>query len=159
MDVCQAFLRKLGRTTDKARRLRIVAACARVPRPWSEELLWEALADPHQGVRELAVKELLGRPSLSPEWSAGRLRRPPWYARSLALAVIGRKRLEAAFPSVKEASEDPNVDVRRAAAEALGEFGGEAALRQLVRLRKDPSPHVRAAAETAIARTSGVRFS
>ncbi|HDT12955.1 MAG TPA: HEAT repeat domain-containing protein [Candidatus Aminicenantes bacterium] len=159
MDVCQAFLKKLARTTDKARRLRIVAACAKVPRPWSEELMWEALADPHQGVRDLAVRELLARPSLSPEWTAGRLRRPPWYARSSALAVIGRRRLKEALPLVTEAAEDPNADVRRAAAEALGEFGGEAALRRLVRLRKDASPHVRAAAETAIAKTTGVRFS
>lgn len=157
--VCRAFLQKLGRTPDKARRLRIVAACVKVRRAWSEELLWEALADPHQGVRDLAARELRDRPSLSPAWAARRVRRPPWYARSSALAIIGQRRLQEAFPLVLEASGDPNVEVRRAAAEALGEFGGEEALMLLVRLRKDASPYVRAAAEAAIGKTSGVRFS
>ena len=156
--VCRAFLLKLARTPDKTKRQRIISACVKVLRPWAEELLWEALADPHEGVRGLAVRELRVRQPLHPEWAAKRLRLPPWYARSSALAIIGHRRLREALPGVLKAVEDPNVEVRRAAAAALGELGGEEAVRLLVRLKKDASPYVRAAAEEAIGKTSGVRF-
>ncbi|HSA96514.1 MAG TPA: HEAT repeat domain-containing protein, partial [Acidobacteriota bacterium] len=93
-----------------------------------------------------------------PELAVRRLRLPPWFARSAALGIIGRRTIAAAGPEVGRAAGDVNVDVRRAAAEALGELGGEEALRTLVRLKKDPNPYVRAAAEAAIEKTSRVRF-
>ncbi|MGZ5438552.1 MAG: HEAT repeat domain-containing protein [Candidatus Aminicenantales bacterium] len=158
-DVCRAFLQKLGRTPDKTRRQRIVAACIKVPRPWTEELLWEVLADPSEGIRDVIVRELCARPALNLEWLIRRLRLPPWYARCSVLAVIGRRRLREALPGIGEAVSDSNVEVRRAAAGALGEIGGDEAVRLLVVLKKDLSPYVRAAAEEAIGKTSGVRFS
>jgi HEAT repeats len=158
-EICRAFLQKLGRTPDKTRRLRIILACVKVPRPWTEELLWEVLADPNEGIRDVVVRELCARPALVPDWAVRRLRLPPWYARSSALAVIGRRRLREALPGIAAAVSDSNVEVRRAAAGALGEIGGEEAVRLLVRLKKDPSPYVRTAAEEAIGKTSGVRFS
>jgi HEAT repeat protein len=157
--VCAAFLLKLGRTPDRAKRLRLLAACARLDRPWVEELLWEALADPNETVRAYVAKELGRRPVLRLDLAARRLRLPPWFARSAALGIIGGKRIAAAESEVARAAGDANADVRRAAAEALGELGGEGALRALVRLKKDPNPCVRAAAEAAIGKTSGVRFS
>jgi HEAT repeat protein len=157
--ICRAFVQKLGRTPDKAKRQRILAACGKVARPWSEELLWEALADPNEGVRDLVVRQLCARAELSPVWAAIRLRHPPWYARSAALAVIGRRRLREALPGIGTVVGDANADVRRAAAEALGRIGGDESVRLLVRLKKDANPYVRAAAEEAIAQTSGVRFS
>ena len=156
--VCRAFLRKLGATPDKARRRRILSACGKVGRPWSEELLWESLADPNESVRDQVVLALCARPALDPARAQRRLRRPPWYARSAALAVIGRRRLREALPGIGLAVGDANADVRRAAAEALGRIGGEEAVRLLVRLKKDANPYVRTAAEEAIALTSGVRF-
>jgi HEAT repeat protein len=74
------------------------------------------------------------------------------------LGIIGARRIAGAVPEVVRAAGDANVDVRRAAADALGEIGGEEAVRALVRLRKDPNPHVRAAAEAAIAKTSTLRI-
>jgi hypothetical protein len=156
--VCRAFLFKLGRTPDKTKRQRIIAACAKVRLAWVEELLWEMLADPNEAVRALVVRELGGRPALRADWAVRRLRQPPWYARSSALSVIGLRRLREALPGIGAAAGDTNVDVRRAAAEALGEIGGDEAVRLLVRLKKDPSPYVRAAAEEAIEKTSGVRI-
>jgi hypothetical protein len=156
--VCRAFIQKLGATADKSKRLKILAACGKVARPWSEELLWEALADPNEAVRDLVVRELCGRPGLDPVRALRRLRLPPWYARSAALTVIGRRGLRAALPGIGLAVGDANADVRRAAAEALGRIGGEDSVRLLVRLKKDANPYVRAAAEEAIGRTSGVRF-
>jgi HEAT repeat protein len=157
--VCAAFLLKLGRTPDRSMRYRILAACAKVHRPWVEELLWEALADPNETVRAFVAKELGRRPALRLELVVRRLRLPPWFARSSALGIIGQRRIVEAGPEVVRAAGDANVDVRRAAAEALGELGGEEAVRVLVRLKRDPNPHVRAAAEAAIGKTSSVRFS
>jgi HEAT repeat protein len=157
--VCRAFLLKLGRTPDGMKRQRIIAACVKVRRPWAEELLWEALADPNELVRDLVVRALCSRPALRPEWALRRLRLPPWYARSSTLSIIGRRRIREALSGIEGSAGDANAEVRRAAAEALGEIGGEDAVRLLVRLRKDANPYVRAAAEEAIAKTSGVRFS
>lgn len=157
--VCRAFVLKLGRTRDKGQRERILAACGKVARPWSEELLWESLADPNESVRGLVIRQLCARPEIHFKWAVRRLRLPPWYARSAALAIIGRRRLGEALPGIRTAAGDTNADVRRAAAEALGLIGGDEALRLLVLLKKDANPYVRAAAEEAIGRTSGVRFS
>ena len=157
--ICRAFLDKLARTPDKTKRQAVIAACVKVRFPWVEELLWEALADPNEGVRDIAVKELRRREPLHPEFVLKRLRLPPWYARSSALGIIGCRRLREAIPEIRRAVGDANVEVRRAAAEALGEMGGDEALRLLVALKKDANPYVRAAAEEAIRKTSGVRFS
>ena len=156
--ICAAFLLKLGRTPDKAVRRRILAACVKVPKPWAEELLWEALADPNEAVRAFVARELRGRAEVSLEPALRRLSLPPWYARSAALGIIGHLRIAAAVPAVVRAAEDANADVRRAAAEALGAIGGEQAVRALVGLKKDANPYVRAAAEEAIGRTSRLRF-
>lgn len=156
--ICAAFLLKLGRTPDKAARRRILAACVKVSRPWAEELLWEALADPNEAVRTFAAKELQGRAEIRLEPALRRLTLPPWYARSAVVEILGRRRAAAAEAAIVRAAGDPNADVRRAAAEALGAIGGEQAVRTLVGLKKDANPHVRAAAEEAIGRTSRVRF-
>lgn len=156
--VCRAFLLKFGRTPDPARRRRILAACVRADKTWTEELLWESLADPNEGLRDTVARELCRRGALRLDWALRRLRLPPWYARSAVLGVIGRRRMREALAGVGGSIEDANADVRRAAAEALGELGGEEAVRLLVRLRKDANPYVRAAAEEAIGKTSGVRF-
>lgn len=158
-EICLAFLRKLARTPDRAKRQRVLTACAKVARPWAEELLWETLGDPCEGIRDQAVKGLCERPSLDPGLAMRRLGSPPWYARSSALTIIGRRRMHEALAGIGAMVSDTNVDVRRAAAAALGEIGGEEAVRLLVGLRKDENPYVRAAAEQAIGRTSGVRFS
>ena len=157
--ICASFLAKLGRTPDKARRRAILSACAKLRSPWVDELLWEALADPNEVVRDFVAGELGRRQPLALDHALRRLRMPPWFAKSAALRIIGRLRVREALPEIRRAVDDANADVRRAAAEALSEIGGEEALRLLVRLKKDESPYVRAAAEGAIRKASGVRFS
>jgi len=157
--ICRAFLDKLARTPDKTKRQAVIAACAKVRSPWAEELLWEALADPNEGVRDFVVKELRRRETLHLTLALKRLRLPPWYARSAALGIIGHRRIREAVPEIGRAVADANVEVRRAAAEALGEIGGDQVLKYLVALKKDANPYVRAAAEEAIRKTSEVRFS
>jgi len=157
--ICSAFLAKLGRTADGPARQNILSACAKLRSPWVDELLWEAIADPNEAVRDLVVSELGRRRPLALGQALRRLRLPPWFARSAAIRIIGRQRVREALPELGRTVEDANADVRRATAEALSEIGGEEAMRLLVRLKKDENPYVRAAAEESIRKTSGVRFS
>ncbi len=157
--VLRAFLRKLERTTDRRKRLAILKACARTGAPWVESLYWEALTDACEEVRDYLVRDLSSRPTLDLNHALHRLRRPPWYAKSAVLRVLGVHRARTAVPEIRGAVDDPNVDVRRAAAEALGEIGGDDALAILVRLRKDANPYVRSAAEEGILKASTLRFS
>lgn len=149
----------MARTPDKAKRLTILKACAKVRAAWVEELFWEALGDPCENVRAFVMADLAGRRTLDLARALGRLERPPWYARSAVIRLLGIHRTRDAMPAIRRAVEDTtNVDIRRAAAETLGEIGGEEALGLLVRLKKDPSPYVRQAAEDAIRKASDVRF-
>ena len=158
--ICESFLAKLARTPDKARRLAIFKACAKVRAPWVEELLWESLGDGCETVRGFIFRQLAARPALDLALAFARLERPPWYARSAVISLFGIHRAKEAMPQIERAVEaTANVEVRRAAAGALGAIGGKEALALLVKLRKDPSPYVRQAAEEAIQKASDVRFS
>lgn len=157
--ICERFLHKLAKTADKKKRLAILKACAKVRAAWVEELFWESLGDACENVRGFIVAELAGRRTLDLARALDRLGRPPWYARSAVLRLLGIHRAKEAMPEIRKAIEDTsNVDIRRAAAEALGEIGGDEALALLVKLQKDASPYVRQAAEEAIRKASDVRF-
>jgi hypothetical protein len=157
--ICGRFLKKLAKTTDKKRRLAILKACAKVRADWVEELFWETLGDSCEVVRGFVVKELAGRRTLDLGQALSRLERPPWYAKSAVLKLLGLHKAKDAINEIAKAMEDTsNADIRRSAAEALGEIGGKEALRLLVRLKKDPNIYVRQAAEEAIRKASDVRF-
>lgn len=157
--ICSRFVHKLAATPDKKKRLGILKACAKVRAPWVEELFWEALGDPCEGVRAFVFTELARKQTLDLGRALGRLGRPPWYARSAVLKLLGIHRAQTAIPEIKKTLEGTaNADIRRSAAEALGEIGGEEALGLLVGLKKDPNPYVRQAAEEAIRKASEVRF-
>ena len=157
--ICGRFLKKLAKTTDKKKRLTILKACAKVRAAWVEELFWETLGDSCEVVRGFIVKELAGRRTLDLGQALSRLERPPWYAKSAVLKLLGVHKTKEAVHEIKKAVEDTNnADIRRSAAEALGEIGGKEALRILVRLKKDPNTYVRQAAEEAIQKASEGRF-
>ena len=157
--ICERFLQKLAKTPDKSRRLAVLKACAKVRAPWVEELFWESLGDSCEAVRGFVFTELAGRPTLNLGRALSRLERPPWYARSAVVRLLGLHRAKEALPEIQKAIEaTANVEIRRAAAGALAEIGGEEALVLLVQLKKDPSLYVRQAAEQAIQKASGVRF-
>ena len=155
----QVFLEKLARTPDKKRRLTILGACLKVRAGWVQEVLWESLSDPCEEVRGFICRALASIDALDLGCAFGRLHRPPWYARSAALRILGRRRVREAVGEIRRVLGDANVDVRCAAAEALGEIGGKEAVGLLVRLRKDENPYVRAAADQGIFKASDLRFS
>jgi HEAT repeat protein len=156
--ICAAFLRKLALTQDKQKRLKVLKAYARLDTRLAGKVLIEALGDPCEEIRDFIVRELGERESFDPDLAYAKLSGPPWYARSAVLRVLAARRPEGAVRHIERVLGDANADVRKCAAEALGEIGGRDALRFLVRLKKDQSPYVRLAAEEGLRKASEVRF-
>ena len=153
-----AFLRKIALTQDKQKRLKVLKAYARLDTRLAGKVLIEALGDPCEEIRDFVVRELGERESFDPDLAYAKLSGPPWYARSAVLRVLAARRPEGAVRHIERVLGDANADVRKCAAEALGEIGGRDALRFLVRLKKDRSPYVRLAAEEGLRKASEVRF-
>jgi len=157
-DICGLFLKKLDKTPDRDRRLRILRLCSGLDRPWVEPLLWRSLADPHELVRDFLVDTLVRRELSCLDLARDMLRRPPWFARCAVIKVATRRRMREMSAAAAALIRDPNVEVRRHAAEFLGEVGGKEALKLLVKMRKDANPYVRAEADRAIQKVSDIRF-
>lgn len=155
----ESVLRKLASLENKERRLKILKAIAKLKASWVLKVLLESLSDPCEIVRDFLIQELSQREIWDLDPLYERLRKPPWYAKSAILKILARRKESSALPRIESVLADPNVDVRKCAAEALGEIGGKAALSLLVRLTKDESAHVRAAAAEALRKASQVRFS
>jgi hypothetical protein len=154
-----AVLRKLSSLSDKDRRLKVLKAMSRLQAPWVLRVLLEGLTDPCEANREFLIKELTRREIWNPSLVYEKLTKPPWYTKSAVLRVLGLRRDSGAVSAIKKVLPDPNVDVRRSAAEALGEIGGKEALDLLIKLTKDGSAYVRQAATDALRKVSSVRFS
>ena len=157
--ICAAFLRKLGLTEDRHKRMKVIKAYARMNTRLADRILVGALSDPCEEIRGYLVRELGGKSDLDISLTFPKLAGPPWYARSAVLKIMGMRRDAAAIPRIETILCDSNADVRKCAAEALGEIGGRDALRLLVRLKKDGNPYVRQAAEEGLRKASEVRFS
>ncbi len=154
-----AYRRMLSALEDKRRRLRMLKACAGLSAPWVEGVLWDALCDPCEENRDFLVRALAARPEIDRETGAARLvTGAPWIVRSAAARIFALRKDAAAIPHLQKLLKDPNIDVRRTAAEAVGAIGGPKALAILVKFRKDACLPVRAAAERGIERLSEIRF-
>lgn len=154
-----AFLRKISLTQDKLKRLKILKAYARLDTRLSGKLLIEALGDPCEEIRDFLIRELGEKESFDSDLAYAKLAGPPWYARSAVLRVLAARRPEGAVRHIESVLGDANADVRKCAAEALGEIGGKEAIRLLVELKKDQSPYVRLAAEEGLRKASEIKFS
>lgn len=152
------FQKKISSTPDRQRRIFILSCCARLDRPWVERLLWKALEDYSELVRDSAVKQLINREKINDGLLLEALASCPWYVRCAALKVMGKRKMSQLVARLKPLLQDNNVEVRRTLAETLGEIGGDKALPLLVRLRQDKNNYVKTAAEIAMARVSSIRF-
>jgi HEAT repeat protein len=153
-----AFLRKIALTQDKQKRMKILKAYARLDTRLASKVLIEALGDPCEEIRDFLIRELGERESFDVNLAYTKLLGPPWYARSAVLRVLAARRVEGAVRHIARVLGDANADVRKCAAEALGEIGGKESLPLLVRLKKDPSPYVRLAAEEGLRKISKIKF-
>jgi vesicle coat complex subunit len=157
--VSRAFIKKLKATEDKDRRLKILKAVAAIKAPWTQAVLIESLADPSEQIRDVLIKELARREVLNRRLLLQRLACGPWYAKSAAIKIMGLRKNALFIKPLAQAVADVNVDVRRSAAEALGEIGGKDCLCLLVKLADDKNPYVKKAAEESLRKTSDLKFS
>ncbi len=153
-----AFLRKIALTQDKQKRMKVLRAYARLDTRLADKVLIEALGDPCEEIRDFLIRELGERGSFEADLAYAKLLGPPWYARSAVLRVLAARRVEGAVRHIARVLGDTNADVRKCAAEALGEIGGKESLPLLVKLKKDTNPYVRQAAEEGLKKASAIRF-
>ena len=153
------FRNKIARIQDRQKRLKAVRAYSRLDAGLSESILVDALGDPCEIIRDFIIRELSARPEVQVDLLCERLASPPWYARSAVLRIMAVRKPDRAVSFIDKVLADANADVRKCAAQALGEIGGREALPLLIKLQKDPNPYVRAAAEEGLRKASEVRFS
>ncbi|MCK7501275.1 MAG: HEAT repeat domain-containing protein [Comamonadaceae bacterium] len=137
----------------------MIRALGHLEAPWIPAVFLELLGDPMEEVRDMAVRELSRRKDWACSAVYERLDRPPWYAKSAALRLLAERKEDDAVPRIRRVIDDPNVDVKRSAALALGAIGGQEARALLVLLARDKSPYVRTAAERMLERLCDFKFS
>ena len=143
---------------SRAKKIRLIQTAARLGADWAPFFLVSLLGDPIEEVRGIAVRGLIARNDCPIEEVCERLTRPPWFAKSAALQILAAKKIARTARCIRPVIEDPNADVRRSAAAALGEIGGMEARALLVRLGRDPIPPVRAAAQAALDKICDFKF-
>ena len=156
--LAREIARKLAIIQSRAKKIHLLQAAAESDAAWSTPLLVELLVDPAEEVRDIAVRELILREDCPLNDLCERLNRPPWYSKSAALRILAAKRKRSTARAVRAVVQDPNADVRRSAALALGEIGGAEARTLLVQLSKDKSPYVRAAAVAGLDKICEFKF-
>jgi len=157
--VTNAILKKLDIFRDRPKKMKMMRALAHLEAPWVPSVLLELLGDGIEEVRDMAVRELSRRDDWPRAALYERLDRPPWYAKSACLRILAERKDKESVPHIKRLIDDPNVDVKRAVALALGAIGGPEARALLVRLARDKSYYVRTAAEEMLDRLCDFKFS
>jgi HEAT repeat protein len=157
--IVDSVLRKMDILQGRDRKFRFIGSIARLPRAWVPRVFIELLSDGSEEIREAAVRELAEREDCPIERLHSRLKQPPWYVKSSILRILATKRRPESVRHIREVIDDPNVDVKRSAALALGEIGGQEARTLLVRLTRDVNPYVRSAAVEALEKAVEIKFS
>ena len=157
--ITKAVLKKFEILQNKQKKTKLLKTIARLQQPWLPAVLLELLSDPCQEIRDIVVKELAARDDWPVQMAYQKLSLAPWYVKSSALRILSLKKCADAVRHIKLVLEDPNVDVRRSAAGALGEIGGQEARALLVGLAKDKNLYVRKAAQEALEKICDLKFS
>jgi HEAT repeat protein len=157
-DPTGGILKKIRATRDGRVRLKIIRAVSGIEAGWVNSVLLESLSDPNEAVRTFLVETLGSRPDLNPERIYKKMALPPWYQKSSCLKILGARKDPGCLRHIEALLNDPNVDVKRTAAEVLGEIGGREALALLARLVRDKNQFVRISAERAMLKASDLKF-
>jgi HEAT repeat protein len=158
IQLAKTALKKIRQTKDKKKRLRIIQSLFRNEAHWALEVLMDALADPSEKIRNYIARRLANHNGLDPTCLYKRLSQPPWNVKIEILKVLGLKKDSVSAKYIAAVLDDPNVEVRKTAAEVLGQIGGKEANAFLVQLAKDDNPFVRRAAKKALLQASDVKF-
>ena len=157
--VARAVLHKLNILQGREKKMKMLRSLGRLNSAWACAVLFELLSDPSEEVRDTAVRELALRDDYPCGKLYARLKQPPWYVKSAILRIICLRKDVGALEPIKGIIEDPNVDVRRWAALALGRIGGSEARMLLIRLAKDKNGYVKQAAADALDKICDFKFS
>lgn len=157
--IVEFALHKIDILQGRDKKLRMMRSIARETRPWVPRVFVELLSDASDEIRDAAARELAEREDYPLELLHEKLRRPPWYVRSTVLRILGTKGRPESIRPIREIIDDPNVDVKRSAAQALGAIGGPEARTLLVRLTRNDNPYVRTAAVEALEKIVELKFS
>jgi HEAT repeat protein len=151
-------LQKLKSIKDKNKRLRVIKALSSIKRTWVGRVLSDCLDDPSEQIRDHLLIILGTWDHLNVDRLYPRLNKPPWYVKSVILKLFGVRKEQKSIPHIAKLISEPNVDVRRTAAETLGILGGKKSLALLSVLLKDQNHFVRASAEKAFKNASEIKF-
>jgi HEAT repeat protein len=157
--VAQAVLRKLDILQGREKKMKMLRSIGRLDSAWACTVFFELLSDASEDVRDAAVRELARRDDCPCGKLYERLRQPPWFVKSAILRIICLRKEAGAVEAIKTVIEDPNVEVRRWAALALGRIGGAEARVLLIRLTKDRNVYVKQAATDALDKICDFKFS
>jgi HEAT repeat protein len=86
------------------------------------------------------------------------LSKPPWYIKTEVLKILELRKTPSSAKHIEVVLNESNDEVRRTAAVALGQIGGEVARTLLVKLTQDQNPFVRKTAEKSLTETSDLKF-
>lgn len=154
----QLVLRKIRSSKKKQIRLKIIKSIARLEGSWVNEVLLETLEDPSEEIRDCITFELGKREYFNLNMIYQKLLKPPWYVKSAVLKILGIRKNPHSVNLIEVVLKDLNAEVRRSAAQALGEIGGKEALVLLSKLAKDKNRFVRRSAEEGLRKASRLKF-
>ncbi len=155
----QDALNTIQGARDKETRLKIIQEIANSKESWVCEVLIQTLRDPNEDIRNYIIGELSNRENLDQNLLYQRLHKPPWYAKTGCLRILGKRKNASSIKHIESLVNDPNIEVRRTLALVLGEIGGKRALALLTKLSEDNSSFVRAPARQALQEASQAKFS
>lgn len=158
MSRSDSALKKIRETPEKRKRLKIIKAVAGVEDSWAEEVMLESLADPCGEISDFIINKLAQRENLNFDQLYQKLIKPPWFVKNRVLKILGLKKNPFSVKHIKIVLDEPNVAVRKTAAEVLGQIGGNDSLELLAKLTDDKNPFVRKSAEEAILNASDLKF-
>jgi len=154
----KSVLGKIEAVKEKKKRLRIIKAISRIDAPWVAGVLLNSLEIPCEEIRDFIINELGHRENLNLDIFYQKLKASPWYVKSAILKIMGILKNPLSIKYIESVFKEHNVEVRRSAAQALGEIGGKDALALLVRLAKDKNHYVKRSAEEALRKASDLKF-
>lgn len=150
--------KKIAESKNKEERLKVLQSIVRLDAPWIYDVLLNALADPIEEIRHYIVTQIAQKENLDLSVLYNRLSKPPWYIKTEVLKILGLRKNPSSAKHIEVTLNESNDEVRRTAAVALGQIGGDVARSLLVKLTRDQNPFVRKTAEKSLNETSDLKF-
>ena len=158
LELSQSAQKKIAAAKDKGERLKVLQSIAKLEALWTQNVLLNALADPNEEIRSYIVTQLAQKENLDLSLLYNRLSKPPWFIKNEILKILGILKNPRSAKHIEIILKESNDEVRRTAAEVLGNIGGKFARSLLVKITQDQNPFVRKTAEKSLNKTSRLKF-